>query len=482
VVAARRLNVNRFVAQTCRESYWQFFLEFWPTVDSKKFKPNWHVKELCDELQHIAELIFADKPKEYDLVWNCPPGTTKSKVASVLWHPWCWSRMPSFRMISGSYAERLSMDLARQSRDCVTSEKYQSLFPEITLREDQNTKSMFMNTLGGWRFSTGVGGSAMGMHAHAIVVDDPINAQEALSDMILNEANVWISESLADRKVDKMLTPTILIQQRLHQNDPSGMMLDRGGRIKHRCLPCDTSWDVVPEQWKDHYTEIDNWPVPVLDPERLPASAMIEAQARGEAYYAGQYGQSPIPRGGAMFKVNKLVYSSTLPNRAWKRGPIRYWDKAGTKSGGAFTVGVKMAMDWTDRIWILDVVRGQWDSGQREIKILAVARNDGKDCRIVIEQEPGASGQESAERALKIYSLQGFRAKADAVKDSKDNRADSFSTQVNIGNVTVFIAPWNKDFIEEYRYFPVSKYKDQVDAGSGCYTQLTKTRLKIGAV
>lgn len=384
--------------------------------------------------------------------------------------------MPSARFISGCYSERLSLDHSRKSRDVVLSDKYRALFPDIKLRHDQDTKGYFANTLGGMRFATGVGGSVTGMHAHFIDIDDPLDPLGALSDLTIAEANNWIIETLGDRKVDKMLTPTAMVMQRVHQNDPTGMWLERGGRIRHICWPADTTWEVKPESFKEFYSAEG-----LLDSRRLPREVLEEAQSRGESYYAGQYGQSPIPRGGAMFKVDRLHYASIPPSH-WKRGPFRFWDKAGTKGGGAFTAGIKGAIDFEDRLWILDMQRGQWDSGTRERIILDTAKLDGRKCRVGVEQEPGAAGKESAENTARNLTLSGFRCVCDKATGDKETRADPFSVYVNIGKVVILTAPWNRVFVEEMRFFPVSTYKDQIDAGSGMFANLVKRRIKVGAL
>lgn len=470
------LSTDKFEAEMLRSSYYRFFLWAWSIVSAEPFKNNWHIEKLCNEIQTVSERVFAGQAKEYDLITNCPPGSTKSKIFSVCWHPWAWARMPSSKTITGSYSERLSLELGRQSRDIVTSGKYRRLFPDIELRDDQNTKGFYMNTKGGWRFSTGVGGSVTGFHAHFIVVDDPINPDEAFSDLDLATANTWMTETLSDRKVDKEISVVALVMQRLHQDDPTGHWLHRGGRLRHLCLPCDDTWTVLPNEWRQYYMD------GLFDCGRFPRSPTLEeAEARGEAYYAGQYGQQPVPRGGGMFKVERLLYSGIVPAK-WKRGPMRFWDKASTRMGGAFTAGVKMAIDMADRTWILDVARGQWDSGTREGKIIENARKDGKLVKVGLEQEPGGSGKESAEHTARRITHSGFRCWINPVRGDKEERAEPLSVQVNIGNVVLVPTWWNKDFVEEMRYFPVSRYKDQIDAASGCYNGLARARIRIGAL
>jgi predicted phage terminase large subunit-like protein len=191
---------------------------------------------------------------------------------------------------------------------------------------------------------------------------------------------------------------------------------------------------------------------------------------------------SPIPRGGAMFKTDRLHYESNPPV-TWKRGPVRGWDKAGTKTKrSAYTVGVKIAEDMLGRIWILDVIRDQWNSAEREDNMVSAGKADLPKGRQVVEQEPASSGLESADRTIKRMAREGVRCIAVPASGNKELRADSFSQEVNAGNVILVNAHWNKAFVEELKFFPRSKYKDQVDAASLAHSQLTGKKLKIGAL
>ena len=470
---------DKLTAFVCRDSYFEFMKEFWEVIIPEKPHWNWHIPFLCDELQKLAEAVFRGDDKLYDMIINISPGSTKSTIASVGYLPWIWTRMPQARMICGSHTHELVLDLSRKSRDIILSDKYKRLFPNIDLREDQNTKGYFVNTKGGMRFSCTVGGKTpTGMHGHFLVVDDPIDPMKAISELEIKSANSWMNETLPTRKVNKSLTPTLLIMQRLHQNDPSGNRLSRkDGNVRHICLPAklpppEEGNSVFPEELRENY--IDG----LMDPKRLPTKVLEESLREMGAYgFAGQYLQTPVPLGGGMFMTKRLQLGT--PPEKFKR-ILRYWDKAGSAGKGAYTVGVKMGLTHDGAIWILDVCRFQHEAATREKIIKQTAIIDTKKVLVGVEQEPGSGGKESAEATVK--NLLGYIVLIDIPKGDKVLRADPFSVQVNAGNVYLKEGLWNADYIEEMKYFPYSTYKDQVDASSGAFALLVKGRTKIGAV
>lgn len=629
--------------QLYSESFYDFVRGMWQTVIPEKPVWNWHIEFVCDELQKVAERVFLREKKEYDLIINIPPASTKSTLASVMFPAWCWVRDPSFRMICGSYAYPLALLLASHCRRVLESEKYQSLFPNVELETD--AKGLLMTTKGGLRISTSTGGSITGMHGHCfpwetkiitdrgelpighivdnllpvhimgwdvvagkhvwqkigqhqkrparelcrihftdgtcldttdnhpvftnhgyvpaenlqpddevihvdqvrlqyppesgwgvstmplhdarkefseasafgkkvvsfveravrvspsvynlnvigehnyfaegilvhncILIDDPINPKDAVSDVMLKQTNDWFDHTLLSRMVDKSITPVVLIMQRLHQIDPTGHMLDRRGAtpIRHICLPSNLSKMVRPRNKRIFYVN------GLFDPVRLPQPVLAGIQAeQGEYAFAGQYGQSPVPMGGGMFKMDKCTTVTTMPEGVTKW--IRFWDKAGSQSGsasakrGAWTVGILMGVTREKRYIIADVIRGQWEASEREKIIKATAVRDGKKVLIGIEQEPGSGGKESAQASVRM--LAGWRVRIDRPTGDKELRADPFSTQVNGGNVLLLAGPWNAALIQEYSFFPFSRWKDQVDAGSAAFAMLSKPGMRPG--
>jgi len=475
-----RLREDDLVASITKESFFEFVVEFWDTIIVEKPVFNWHIKYLCDELQEVAERVFEGKAKAYDIIINIAPGSTKSTIVSQMFPAWCWTRFPSSRFICASYAKDVALKDSIKTRDIVQSEKYTKAFPGILLREDENMKGLFTNTQKGFRYSAGVGGAVTGYHGHFLIVDDPINPEEAFSDADLKTANRWMTNTLPSRKVDKQISVTILIQQRLHQADPSGDWLDRskGEGIKHICLPAEIIRDdegkargISPTELEEYYED------DLFDPVRMPHEVLAEAKKEMGAYgYAGQMLQDPVPLGGGMFETEKMELRPAAPKRMIRR--VRSWDKAGTEDGGAYSAGVLIGTDKHGQYWVLDVVRDQLGATNREKLIRQTAEIDGKGIDIELEIEGGSGGKESGEATVR--NLAGWTVRTTHPTGDKESRAYPFASQMGAGNVFCLNRPWTKDFVEELRYFPNSKYKDQVDAASGAFNRLAKRKKRIG--
>lgn len=484
------------VRELNNRSFYEFLKCFWSEVSTEEFQGNWHIKLMCDELQDLAEKVANERSAHYkkqleDLIINVPPGSTKTTTVMIMFPVWCWTRWYWMKFIGLSYAATLSLESAEQCRDLMYSDKFQTIYPDLQIKPDKEAKGNFTVLKefdnqpgkapsikkGGGRFSTSIGGTITGFHAHIILVDDPINPEQAVSIKQLKNVNRWISQTLPTRKVHKKCSPMVMIMQRLHENDPTGHELSNRENIRHICLPAEIKnyrKDVKPPSLIENYSEDG-----LLDPQRLDWETIADLTAKlGQYGSAGQLGQRPTPPQGGMFKVDRFQIIDYMPQRHEFEMITRYWDKAGTEvkhneiSNASFTVGVKMAKLNNGKYLVLDVVRGQWSTENRENKMRATAEADGFNIQIGIEQEPGSGGKESAENS--VTNLSGYSVKVEPPQGDKIYRADPFSVQVNHGNVLLLRADWNKAFIEEHRFFPYGTHKDQVDAASGAFRMLNR--------
>jgi len=481
-------NPLSIIREDNNRSFYSFLQYFWPAVSPHKFTPNWHIEYLSKELEALAYNVGDKRPREYDLIINVPPGSTKTITCSIMFPAWCWTKWYWMRFICGSYANALSLESAEYCRDLVQSPEFQEIYPDLGIKEDKNVKSNFKivkkellingqmrNYAGGSRYSTSVGGTLTGFHGDILIVDDPLNPNQAVSDVELGNANRWMEQTLSTRKTDKAITPTILIMQRLHQDDPSGHMLSKEKEnLKHICIPGESlnyGFKIQPPELI-HYYKND-----LMDPVRLPWNVLKDLEADlGQYGYAGQIGQEPTPPGGGMFRVDNLSILTAMPHNVHVVKSVRYWDKANTlERNSAYTAGVKMSMLSNGKWVVEDVRRGRWTTDEREKIIRQVAETDGLRTQVWMEQEPGSGGKESAQGT--ILNLGGFAVYAERPTGEKADRADPFSVQVNNGNVSLLVGAWHKVFIEELRFFPFSTYKDQVDAAAGAFSKLTHKKV-----
>lgn len=339
------INPDLAKGELCRRRFFKFVQEFWSVVIPEDPVWNWHIEYLCDEVQrdvmrvcrlpvqYFEGIELPEKPREpklHDVLVNIPPGTTKSTILSVMLPAWAWSVDPTLRFGTASYSGDLSMQLAVKSRDVIQSDKYKVYFPKVKIREDSNNKGHYINTAGGERYATSTGGTIVGIHFHIIIIDDPVNTKEASSEIALEQAVDFVNTTLSMRKVDKKITLTIMVMQRLHEKDPSGSWLSmEGNKIKHICLPAklDEDGEVYPPELRSRY--VDGF----LDPIRLDTEALAEALMKLGSYgYAGQMGQNPSPKGGGVWKQWFVaVPDKDMPLPAQMEGYGTDWDTAYTQ-------------------------------------------------------------------------------------------------------------------------------------------------------
>jgi predicted phage terminase large subunit-like protein len=458
-----------------KSSFYEFFKFFWDTINHEELVDNWHIKYLCDELQIVAERVFRREQKQYDLIINMPPSSSKTSIVNIYFPLWCWVNDFTVQFLNVSYSYQLSTSISEKCRDVMRSDKFQTYFYDVKIKEDSDTKQYFRiqkdRTIGGFRYATSTGGTIGGIHGHFINLDDPLNPTDSLSDVMVKNSNEWLDNVLYSRKVDSKVSVVILVMQRLHENDITGYMLSKNAdNIKHICLPAEIDEKIQPQpiELQKYYKN------GLLDEKRLSREILEQKRVEmGDYAYAMQYLQTIVPKSGGFFNVEKLITIDTFNERDAVQ-VVRYWDKAGTHESGCYTVGVKMAKTPDNKFYILDVVRGQWEASEREKIIKQVAVGDGSDVIIYIEQEPGSGGKESADNTIR--NLAGYRCIADRPTGDKIKRADVLAVQLNAGNVYMKNGSWNAEYKRELEYFPYGKYKDQVDASSGAFNMLAKSK------
>ncbi|MDC8803929.1 phage terminase large subunit [Halomonas pacifica] len=448
--------------ELCSRSLAAFVRRAWHVLEpGQPYIHGWHVDAICEHLQAITE------GQINRLLINIPPGTMKSTLVSVFWPAWEWGPKgrPYTRIIGASHEQGLAVRDTRKMRNLITSDWYQALWP-LALTSDQNQKTFYENESTGFRQACAVA-SMTGRRGDRVLWDDPHSVEAALSDAHRETANRVFQETLPTRLNNPDSSAIVIVMQRLHEADVSGLIIENDYGYEHLCLPmefeperrCSTSIGFTDPRTEDGE---------LLFPGRFSRETVDrDKKVMGAMAVAGQFQQRPAPRGGGFFAWQQVQIVDSAPKLT---KVVRFWDKAGTDGAGAYTAGVKMGVGEDGLFYVLDVVRGQWSAAPRERTIRATAELDGVGVKQWIEQEPGSGGKESAEATIR--NLAGYSIEAERPTGDKAVRAEPFSVQVEAGNVRMVRGEWNQAYIDEMKTFPVGKYKDQMDASGGAFNKI----------
>jgi predicted phage terminase large subunit-like protein len=457
--------------------YGYFYRQAWPWTEGNPLMWNWHLKAICSHLQALQSgSLFRD------LIIAQPPGSGKSQNSMVIWPAWCFAKNPGERMLTASYDYKQVCTQSTASKTLMQSEWYQAFFGDRTQIDPKvNRQGEWNTTAGGWRIATTPKGRGTGLHPSILAIDDSLSAEQAALPGRREFINTWWDRTMSSRGAGKQLNRRRLVMgQRLHEKDLPGHIMANENWAK-LVLPMEydsaisVSFTGLPGDPRTVHGDL-------LWPARFDATEIKNQKRRLGNEYPGQYQQRPVAEGGNVFKIDRIhvIAASEVPFKRLHR-VIRAWDKSSTLGGGCYTAGVLMGIVFLDdnhiEIYILNVVRGQWDVVGVESQIKFWAKHDelkygAHRFETVFEQEPGASGKQAA--AETIRKLRGRRIRAVPTKGKpKESRYSPFAGA--IGEREVYLCTdnqWAADFINELELVPKGEYVDQADAASLAYYEL----------
>ena len=289
----------------CERSLVEFIRQSWHVIESQRYDHNWHVDFIAAHLEAITDGTEVDGDLYNRLLINIPPGMSKSLILNVFWPAWEWGpkNMPHLRYVCAAHKiENLSARDSRRMRELITSEWYQERWGDrVSLTKDQNEKLNFMNTAGGFRIATAMT-SLTGIRGDRVLIDDPHSVDSAASDAQRRSEVDTFLEAIPNRLNNPIESAIVVIMQRLHEEDVSGVILDKKLGYDHICLPmryepgraCVTALGV--EDPRSEEGEL-------LFPRRFPQHVVDrDERVMGPYATAGQHQQSPTPRGGGIIQ------------------------------------------------------------------------------------------------------------------------------------------------------------------------------------
>ncbi len=197
---------------------------------------------------------------------------------------------------------------------------------------------------------------------------------------------------------------------------------------------------------------------PHLDEESYNESlSYLDPVTRAQLRH-GDWEASPI---GKYFRKDWFKFVSEAPPLTrWVRG----WD-TGASEHGDYTVGVLLGV-FGRKLYIKDVVRGKWETPEVRQTIWDVAKSDGSDVTVAIEQ--AHCGIAAIQDLKRNPDLDSFNLVGVKVTKDKELRARGWRNRLGNGELYLIRGGWNDDFIEECLRFTNEKTNtdDQIDGTS----------------
>jgi hypothetical protein len=251
------------------------------------------------------------------LLLNVSPGFMKSMLVNVFFPAWEWGPMerPDLRYVSFSYSSLLTERDNERFLALVASPEYQELFGDV-VEIVKGGVAEVSNTARGFKKSSSIGGVGTGERGNRVLADDLHKVSEAESETVREFTTRWFRESMQNRLNDLGRDAIIVVGQRVHEADVSGVIIEEYPSYVHYCVPMEYDGRDVLDDGSKYMTPI-GWSDPREEdgelawPERYPDEVLEPFRTR-PYLWAGQYQQAPSPRGGGIIKIDY-----------WKT-----WDKA----------------------------------------------------------------------------------------------------------------------------------------------------------
>jgi len=393
-----------------------------------------------------------------------PPGSAKSTYGSVVVPSWVMGRTPGYRMIGVSYASDLARKLGRRTRSIVRQGAYKTLFG-TEISQDSSAADEWALENGSEYMSGGLLSGITGNRADLVVVDDPVKGRQDAESEVIRKRTI----EAFDDDVRTRLKPggsVIIIQTRWHEEDLAGSILPIGYDGESGIIRCrdDADWEVVclPAMAERSDDPLGRRPGEYLWPEWFPRSHWTQFERKPRTW-ASLYQQRPAPEEGDLFQAAWLLPYDKMPDRSTMQiyGGSDY---AVTADGGDYTVHVVVGIDPQDRMWLLDLWRGQTASDEWVEAF----------CDLVLEWKPLGWAEETGQiksgvgpfLEKRMRERKAFVAReVFPTRGDKAIRAQSIRGRMALDGLHVpHQLPWYPGFRSELLTFPTGRNDDQVDA------------------
>ena len=432
---------------------------------------DFYLDEVVDiEFSGMQELRHLEVENDHNFIANgLVSHNTELVIKSFI--SWCFALNPRCRFLHLSYSDILVNDNSDTVRNIMSEELYKTLFPNSALASEKGSAKRWKTKAGGELYAVSTQGQVTGFGAGAvdeeidkmdggndifvfddhtnemlkmidaktnifqgaIMIDDPLKADDAASDLIRERINQRFENTIRNR-VNSRRTPIIIIMQRLHEHDLCGYLQE-----------------IEPDTWT-----VLSLPVIQTDPETGEEYALWPMKHNLEELYKlreinpvvfeTQYMQNPIPTEGLMYHEFRTYQNIELPpgHEASQR-----WCYVDTADTGSDYLCAICFINTPELIYVIDILYTQEPMEKTEV-LLAKMLTENSISECLIESNNGGRQFARNVKSKVRAGLHNFKTVIHTFTQTKNKAARIFSNSALVNSDVAFPANWDKKWREFY--------------------------------
>ena len=418
---------------------------------------NWHHDAIVHQLDQVRRGAC------HRLLVTMPPRNLKSiaiTVAWVAWVAWMLGRDPTLNFVCVSYSNDLAGSHARDCLRIMETAWYRELFPGTLISSKRSAAGDFETTRGGGRLATSVTGTLTGRGGEIIIVDDPVKASEAHSEVVREGVNGWFRSTLPSRLNNKSDGAIIVVMQRLHQHDLAGMLFEQGGWTALSLPAIAMEEELVPLTRGRLFRRAMG---DILHPAH--ESAAVLAQQRldmGSTDFDAQYQQMPVAASGNIIQAAWLRTTPPGFDPTASGQIVQSYDTANKDNPSADWSVCITAHVHRRQVHILHVFRVKLPLPELRRQAYRLAHEHRAQTILIEDQASGTQLIQMFRDEQPAGLPQPIACRPEADKTS---RLMGISAQIEAGELSLPAdAPWLGEFRAEILGRPHTRHDDQADA------------------
>lgn len=443
----------------------------------KRFGRKFVVGEHHEKIAAVLDRVLSGELKR--VMINIAPRYGKTEIAVKSFVSMGLGLNPKAKFIHLSYSDDLARDNSMGVHEIIALPEYQRLFEARAT--SVNTKKWYTEH-GGGLYAVSSAGQVTGFGAGlvdeeeeqageegdfdefisaisadesfggAIIIDDPIKPDDALSATMREKVNKKFDTTIRNR-VNSRNTPIVIIMQRLHEDDLCGYLLRQDPDEWYvLSLPCIYNDDEGQER--------------ALWPFKQTLDELKELRKKNTYVFDTQYMQDPKPLQGLMYEQGFRDYD-VIPYSA-KMVRKNYTDTADT--GDDYLCSI-CYIETEDANYVTDILYTQKPMEYTETKTAEMLTKHQTQVCIIESNNGGRGFARNVEKQVRALNNTKTRFKWFHQKDNKVVRI--FSKSADVQNMVYFPRGWDKMWPDFYQavttYMKVGKnaHDDGPDALTG---------------